>query len=273
MRDHEARLGTLCASPGLVAAALMVIAGAVSPVLEMGEGAAQTSVAGRWDMSLNDTYHKCRLVLRDDASGAAHALAMPAGCRRAMPILSSVGGWTTASSGLELTDTSGSPVLQFSPKSDASEYTATGPEGETYVLAAADHAARMDATPARSGTQVAQAGPPAPGVAMAPPAGPPINPNDLPGRYDIYRAGQRDTGCMLTLDDRAKGPKGGRKAILAPACRDQGIVIFDPAGWKVERNRLVLVAKKGHEAHLDFQADGSWLKDPKEGPPLILKKM
>ena len=99
-------------------------------------------------------------------------------------------------------------------------------------------------------------------------------PNDLAGRYIILRDGGRDVGCMLTLDDKARGPGGDLKAQLAPACRDQGIVVFDPVGWRVERGRLVLTARKGHTATFDWQADGAWWKDPQEGgKPLGVKKI
>ena len=81
-------------------------------------------------------------------------------------------------------------------------------------------------------------------------------PNDVAGRYIILREGGRDVGCMLTLDDKARGPGGDLKAQLAPACRDQGIVVFDPVAWRVERGRLVLTARKGHAATFDKQADG-----------------
>jgi len=76
---------------------------------------------------------------------------------------------------------------------------------------------------------------------------------------------------MLTLDDKEAG-RSGNKALLAPACRDQGIVIFDPVGWWISVGRLILTARKGHTTNLDLQADGSWLKNPKEGKSLSLKK-
>jgi hypothetical protein len=95
--------------------------------------------------------------------------------------------------------------------------------------------------------------------------------SDAAGRYSVLREGAKDTGCMLTLDSKAKA-KGGNKATLAPACRDQGIVIFDPIGWQIVGGRLVLTARKGHTTHLDQQSDGTWLKDPKEGKSLSLKK-
>jgi len=113
---------------------------------------------------------------------------------------------------------------------------------------------------------------PAPAAAAAP--GSQARPNDVAGRYIILRDGGRDVGCMLTLDDKARASNGDLKAQLAPACRDQGIVIFDPVAWRVERGRLVLTARKGHAATFDKQADGVWWKDPAEGgKPLGVKKI
>lgn len=98
-----------------------------------------------------------------------------------------------------------------------------------------------------------------------------IKPGEVPGRYAILRDGGRDTGCMLTLDS-TKGTEGN-KAMLAPACRDQGIVIFDPVGWQIVKGQLVLFARKGHSTHLDLAADGTFSKDAKEGKPLGLKRL
>ncbi|MBI1868231.1 MAG: AprI/Inh family metalloprotease inhibitor [Methylocystis sp.] len=103
-------------------------------------------------------------------------------------------------------------------------------------------------------------------------AGTAANPAAAAGRYAMLRAGDKDTGCMLTLDDKKHGP-GGFKALLAPACRDQGLVIFDPVGWSIERGRLALTARKGHKAHFDLQADGVWRRDAKEGKALALKRL
>jgi Protease inhibitor Inh len=97
-------------------------------------------------------------------------------------------------------------------------------------------------------------------------------PADTAGRYSILRDGGKDTGCMLTLDNQVKA-RGREKASLAPGCRDQGIVIFDPASWQIVNGRLVLTARKGHKTYLDAQPDGTWKKDPKEGKSLTLKKM
>ncbi len=96
--------------------------------------------------------------------------------------------------------------------------------------------------------------------------------SEMAGRYAIMRDKTHDTGCMLTLDDKTR-VKGGARAALAPACRDQGIVVFDPSGWQVVNGRLVLTAKAGHVTHLDKQDDGTWLKDAAEGKSLSLKKL
>jgi len=95
---------------------------------------------------------------------------------------------------------------------------------------------------------------------------------DAAGRYSILREGDKDTGCMLTLDSRVRG-RAGLKAQLAPACRDNGVVIFDPIGWGLDRGRLVLTARKGHKAHFDKDASGVWRRDAKEGKALGLKPL
>lgn len=92
------------------------------------------------------------------------------------------------------------------------------------------------------------------------------------GRYSILREGDKDTGCMLTLDARVRG-RAGLKAQLAPACRDNGVVIFDPVGWGLDQGRLVLTARKGHKAHFDKDASGVWRRDAKEGKALGLKPL
>ena len=234
------------------------------------------AVAGQWDMSLNDTNRKCRITLRPESAAAGFALAMPAGCRRAMPILADVGSWTVArAQTLHLADSGGTMILEFLSSSNG--LSAIGPEGEIYLLAAANGLKLAQAKPAPvPGFQpVPAATPAAPAAVAAKPVLPTalaVKPADLTGRYAIFREGNKDTGCMLTLDDKARGLKGN-KAALAPACRDQGLLIFDPAGWSLEKGHLTLTARKGHQTHLDLQSDGLWLKDPKEGKSLSLKKL
>ncbi len=111
---------------------------------------------------------------------------------------------------------------------------------------------------------------PAKPVAAKPATNPDVG--AVAGRYAIVRPGAKESGCMLTLGEKSVG-KGGFSASLSPACKDEEIVIFDPASWQVAKGELVLVARKGHMAHFTQQADGSWAKDAKEGKPLVLKKM
>ena len=95
-------------------------------------------------------------------------------------------------------------------------------------------------------------------AATTAPAASSVKSDEIAGRYSVLREGGKDTGCMITLDAKARGLKGGNKALLAPACRDQGIVIFDPVGWVVEKGRLKLTARKGHHTIFDQKGDGVW---------------
>ena len=282
--------GRLClvAGAGLfgLAEATAVPAAAQTPTLDV------RALTGQWDMALADTPRKCRLTLHEAPGVAAHPLAMPAGCRRAMPVLAAVNAWNTANDALVMLDREGQPVLNFAPRDDG--LAATGPQGETYSLLAAEPRTRkmlaqQAKPPAVDGTVTVQAAPapaappvaaPAPTPAAPPAAAAPVpapaaalKPADLAGRYAVLREAGKETGCTIAFDEKAKGPKGTLKALLAPSCRDQGIVIFDPVGWSFDKGRLILTAKKGHQAHFDHQADGSWSKDGKEGHALSLRKM
>lgn len=84
---------------------------------------------------------------------------------------------------------------------------------------------------------------------------------DAAGRYGVLRD-DKDTGCMLTL-------MGGGRAQLAPACRDNGVVVFDPVRWSLDRGKLVLVARKGHKAHFDKDSNGYWRRDPNEAKSVL----
>lgn len=106
---------------------------------------------------------------------------------------------------------------------------------------------------------------PAPEQPLAPAARGPTSPAEVTGRYTILRGG-KDTGCMLTLN--------ASSALLAPACRDNGIAVFDPKGWSLIARRLHLRARKGHSTVFEMDEAGVWQKDPREpGKPLGLRKM
>jgi len=280
------------------------------------DGPAPTT--GAWEISEADGTRKCRINLRPDAAQeGTHQIAMPAGCKRALPVLGSIGEWTVGEDKtLSLTDKAGNTVLAFAPGAEDGYLVATGPQGETYELEpvgrpraqvaqvsqvqqlgapsapAAVSPNRVTTTPGirrvpapdaiattgKTGAGAASSkAPPTPAPVYELPTSPvvpyPGRGPDLAGRYNIPRESDKDMGCLLTLDGNARGP-GGNKAQLAPACRDQGIVVFDPIGWHFDRGQLVLTARKGHDARFQYHADGVWRKDPKEGGrPLGFKKI
>jgi hypothetical protein len=98
----------------------------------------------------------------------------------------------------------------------------------------------------------------------------PASAQALAGRYAVLR-GSRDTGCMITLDTTPG--RDGPRARLAPACRDQGITIFDPVNWHAKGSALVLTARKGHSISLDRDESGVWVKMPKDAKALALKPL
>lgn len=85
------------------------------------------------------------------------------------------------------------------------------------------------------------------------------------GRYAVLRD-DKDTNCMVTLH-------AGGKAQLAPACRDNGIVVFDPMNWRAVDGKIVLTARKGHKIELVRGEDRVWRRDGLVGKGLGLRPM
>ena len=248
-----------------LAAAFILGAGPASsapPVAAMTLDGPEAAI-GQWELSLSTGSNSCRLALRGEQVHGGFFVGMPPGCRRALPVLSSVVAWTLPGDNhLDLADAYGKPLLDFTVSEG--RLAAAGPQGETYLLTFV-----AGAPAPRSNSPAAEASAPA-AQQTAAKAAPPhaiLRPADVAGRYAVLREAGRDTGCMVTLDISSK-------AFLSPACRDQGIVIFDPTAWRIVGGRLVLVARKGHTAQLDFQPDGTWLKDAKDkdAKSLTLKK-
>lgn len=222
--------------------------------------------AGVWTIAMDGSNRQCRIQLRTDASGADLALSMPPGCHRALPILNAARGWSMPDEAhVAFLDESGQAILLFED-SESGGLHAAGAEGNggyTLTGVGAGHA-----TPPRA-TVVA------PAEATAAPIAKPVailSAAAVAGNYAVLR-GDRDTGCMVTLDEKERGPKTSLKAHLAPACRDQGIVIFDPIGWQLQAGRLVLTARKGHTTDLDRGEAGQWTKNATFGKPLTLKRL
>lgn len=250
--------------------ALVLAAASIAALLAPGPAGAAglgvtTRSVGAWDLKLDDGSRQCRVNLRSSPAAQGYEIAMPAGCRRAFPILSAVATWMDGGEDkLQFGDEAGQPVLSFQPASGGA-LTGTSPEGQIYRLEpVGQHRVTILKTAAKAGSKAAAK--PAPKLPLPSVA-------EMAGRYSVLREKGKDTGCMVTFDDKAHGPKGSFKANLAPACRDQGIVIFDPVGWQLQGGRLVLTARKGHTTKLDLQENGSWTKDATEGKSLSLKKM
>ena len=239
-------------------------------------GAASAAPAvSTWTLSLDGGEKQCRLTLREGPGDKGAPVAMPPGCHRAFPALNRVALWSEAGDALHLNDVSGEPLLVF--EADGEGFRTTSPQGERLVLTSTDRHGRaaLDrmagaAAPAAAETVAASA---KPAPARRPTAAGTAKPAEVAGRYAVLRDRTHDTGCMVTLDDKAAGPGSTLKARLAPACRDQGIVIFDPVGWTMVGGRMVLTARKGHTTELDTQEDGSWMNDPKKGKTLSLKRI
>ncbi len=234
------------------------------------------AVLGQWDMTLEGGARACRLTLRGERVKSGYYLGMPPGCRRAIPQLQNAVAWTLPGDDrLIVADVGGAPLLEFFVQPDATLKAVTG-AGEAYrlvfaaVLPAAATAppAALEAQQRRAAVAPAAGAPAAPAAGVAAPGVRRLvpTPAEIAGRYAVLRDGGRDTGCMVTLDP-------GAKAYLAPACRDQGIVTFDPTGWRLAGQRLVLVARKGHTTQLDLQPDGTWMKDAALGRTLGLKRL
>jgi hypothetical protein len=252
--------------PALIPALILALGLAAGPRAAALTLDGPEAAIGQWQLSLSSGSSSCRLTLRGERVAGGFFVGMPPGCRHALPTLSNVVAWTLPGDNhLDLADAYGKPLLDFA-LSQAGRLAAAGPRGETYVLTFIEGA---PAPPTNLRAALSGA-PPAQQTAAAANVGPPRvvpRPADVAGRYAVLREAGRDTGCMVTLD-------ASSKAFLAPACRDQGIVIFDPTAWRIVGGRLVLVARKGHTAQLDLQPDGTWLKEAgdKDAKSLTLKK-
>ena len=265
-------------------AAGMASAGAKQPV----------ELAGTWELAYGKTGSAkagaiCRIQLRAERSDRGdYFLGMPPACRHAMPIVATAGRWAAPDETHLTLDNPGGQALLTLAATGEGGFAMAGPDG-TYALKPIP-AGRSAADASTTGFEavtpavVPAVSPVGDPDAMAPAAPAPTRPSaprrraetsettgDLAGRYAVMRD-KRDTGCMITLD-KTRG-KGGDRAQLAPGCRDQGIVVFDPSAWQIVRGDLVLTARAGHKTKLEKQEDGVWAKDPKEGgKPLGLKKL
>jgi hypothetical protein len=243
---------------------------AVLPASTVNAGAAQPapadwdSAAGRWDLLLDGTSRSCRVMLALDESIVGRALRFPAGCRRALPILNGIGGWTiTDKTRVSLLDNQGAVALRFERQGD-DVLVARAATGEVFRLERPEgvvQPVRLPPTPPPIGVpQVTPVDP-----AKAPPLA------SIPGVYAIDRYSEREV-CRIDLG-RAMTGSGRFEARVLDGCRDLGLAAFEPVAWRYEGGRLTLTARRGHEVTLISERDGHWRRDPEVGATLILRKV
>lgn len=262
---------------------------------------------GMWGMSLDGTNRRCELTLSADSGPDGRVLRFPAGCRRALPILSEAVGWLFAEKGIRLVDRNVRPILTFTPRPDQGSLGGTAERGGTYSLVPLQTLAMLPPPLAIEGTAVdgATSGS-VPDVALSRdiPGSQPVlgagmlakpdtparvdasaglgqGRSDRPavGTYALDRFAEKDV-CRIALDARPAGAKVEREPVkelsparLLPGCRDGGIATFDPVSWRYASGHLTLKARRGHAINLVPTGEGSWRRDPDTGTTLLLRKV
>lgn len=221
--------------------------------------------AGTWDLALAGGQRRCVLTLATDSGPSGRLVRFPAGCRRALPLLAGITGWLFTEAGIRLVDANARPVLAFARSPDGQSLGASAENGERYSLVPLQIAAMRPPEPAAPPAAAPEAGAPAQ-VAAPPPEGP------VPGLYALDRAAERDV-CRIELSPPAADTKAYAAAQLLPGCRDSGMTVFDPAGWRFAGGHMTLKARRGHAVNLVALGDGRWRRDPDIGFTLVLRKV
>ena len=233
-------------------------------------------VPGTWDLSRDGTNRRCVMTLMLESGDAGRRLHFPAGCRRALPVVSGVAGWLFTDGAVRLVDRNVRPILQFARRPDQRSLGASAESGESYSFVPLDIVAMRPAVPATPDLSEPAGGPPPAPLQTAPTvpaelrrsssADEPAAPNPAPGVYALDRFQERDT-CRVAFD----GAGGG--VHIVPGCRDGGLEVFDPVRWRYARGRLTLTAKRGHSIDLVPSGDGRWRRDPEVGTTFVLRRI
>ncbi|MCJ2121062.1 AprI/Inh family metalloprotease inhibitor [Methylobacterium sp. J-077] len=236
-----------------------------------------SEVPGTWDLSRDGTNRRCVMTLRSENGDAGQRISFPAGCRRALPVVSGIAGWLFSDRSVRLVDRNVRPILEFVRRPDQRSLVAKTEGGETYSLVPLDIAAMRPAAstaPDIAGIETAPAPPSALQTAPSVPAElqrPPTStataaPGPAPGVYALDRFQERDT-CRITLD----GAGGGVHVV--PGCHDGGLEVFDPVRWRYANGRMTLTAKRGHTIDLVSSGDGRWRREPEVGTTFVLRRV
>ena len=158
------------------------------------------------------------------------------------------------------------PVLAFKPRPDARSFAASPEAGESYSLvplqiASPGAAEAATPNPTTSGPRDPLARPASAATDQTLPQ---------PGLYALDRFKDQDV-CRVELQPgEAEKPAPVR---LLDGCRDNGILVFDPAAWLAAKGRITLRAKRGHAVELVPAGEGRWRRDPEVGTTFVLRRV
>jgi hypothetical protein len=261
-RGKALRTCGLAAAIGLV---VMRGASAQTEPVQVPPAVAINALTGLWDVTLKDPLRGCRVELKPTPAAQGLTAIINPRCRWAILPLKTAVAWELGEGNRpQFIDAKGAVVMGFQ-RPVASSIVAKINNGD-YVMepVGTGKVADNDRRAILSALFNGRALPPDPSKL------PPVDPKTVPGNYGVARDKGRPI-CSITLTSRPSRA-GAYAAEIAGGCLDAGLKIFDPVAWRVERGRLVLIAKKGHETAFVPSADGTWTKDPVGNSPMFLKQ-
>jgi Protease inhibitor Inh len=226
------------------------------------------ALIGAWDVIAEGSGKRCRIQLNAAQPGRDMLVAgIQPPCRNAIPALTPVLGWGLGKDGrIRLMKADGKEALVFeSRKQSGGAMRFVASSGFTDIVI--EPAAQRYETQKRNATVINTV------ATLQAPSGPAVDPAlaAVAGRYTVARD-PKQPGCVVTLVLETSTLDKARKATLDPACTDAGLKVFDPAGWRMEGERLFLVARKGHAIGFSKTREGNFFKDPPQGKPLVMVK-
>ncbi len=237
-------------------------------------------VAGAWDVS-NSKGRKCRLQLNNRQPGAKPlVLGVPTPCKATFPPLTTTTQWELLREGAVIfMAADGAEVLRFTragsgplkAKAGAEEFQIEPIPGR-YPSSEQQQAILQATSPPQAANAPARVGaaPQVGAAAATSVAAPP--PERITGLHALMRTAGREA-CRIDLKSNPAKRVGEKEAVLVGNCADQGLKTFDPAGWRIDQNKLVLMARKGHSTSFAYGSDNVWRKDPPTGAVLMLQKL
>lgn len=282
-------LSLLCVVSTLVAGTMAAVAQTPAPPgLRAMDHVDVRTVSGSWDIEAASG-RKCRIQLNPKGNRADLVLGLPTACKATFPRLAGATSWGLNDRGeIVLLGPARNELLRFARAGDGPMESGSGEERFTLAsvsgrypsaekvqavraatgaaTAAGQVAAVPGFAPLRSATgQLVAAPRPVPNLAA--PA-----PERVPGTYAVLRYAGREV-CRMVLETRPAAKPGQMQARFVGHCTETGLATFDPVAWKLDKGRLALIARRGHEVQMVYDPDGMWRKDPPTGATLLLNRL